>query len=426
MFCKTTLFTVALALLSTASPIIRDETTSVTTSIRVPLNKRGSLKTADGIFDYEKAVRQLVRLKNKHRQNLINLQRNVGHDALPFGAEIKALATLPVKLFGGKRGAVPLTDQSFDLEWTGPITIGNPPQNFTIDFDTGSSDLWVPAASCESCSNHALYDPSKSSESTKHNGTFQIRYGDGSSTSGIPYSDTVTVGGVVATAQRFAAVTNESSTFTNDPSDGVFGLGFPALSNLNSKPFFFTAMEQGTAPEGAFAFKLDQSGSELFIGGTNKDLYKGDIEYHNLTSSVGFWQIGGASVSVQGKQVATGFDTVIDSGSTIMTAPMAAAAAFWASVDGAQVFDKDQGLWSLPCDSFPEVSFSWGGKTWTISAEDFNAGMVEFGSDQCIGALAGSDLGLGKDTWLLGDTFMKSVYSVFSVDKKAVGFAELA
>ena len=56
----------------------------------------------------------------------------------------------------------------------------------------------------------------------------------------------------------------------------------------------------------------------------------------------------------------------------------------------------------------------------------FNLGETSSGSGKCVGALAGQDLGLGDDVWLLGDSFMKNVYSAFSFDDDAVGFAPLA
>ena len=214
----------------------------------------------------------------------------------------------------------------------------------------------------------------------------------------------MTVGGVKVTDQYLAAVTKESSEFQSDPSDGLLGLAFPAISNLGHDPFFFTAISQGTAKEGRFGFKLASSGSELFVGGTNSDLYKGDIEYHDLSSNNGFWQIGGASVSVNGKSVADSFDTIIDSGSTIITAPTDAAKSFWDAVDGSDVYDSSQGLYSYPCDSAPEVSFSWGGKDWAISSENLSLGETESGSGTCVGAISGGDLGLGDNVWLLGDT----------------------
>ena len=169
---------------------------------------------------------------SKHRQNLENIQRNRGRGHHGGGSSRKptqpggvptltATGTLsvgkpgtPIETSAGSVsvlsptttatstaipspvpsgaavGSVPLTDQDGDLLWTGQLTIGNPPQTFVVDFDTGSSDLWVPSISCGDCGGQNKYDPSKSSVSQQQSGSFQISYGDGSSSSGTPFSDT--------------------------------------------------------------------------------------------------------------------------------------------------------------------------------------------------------------------------------------------
>ena len=127
-------------------------------------------------------------------------------------------------------------------------------------------------------------------------------------------------------------------------------------------------MGQGTVSEGVFAMKLASSGSELYIGGTNSRLYSGSIEYHDLVSDQ-YWMIGDGNVSLNGDNAASGLSTIIDSGTSLMAATPSVVEDFYKNVPGSKL-DSQEGLYTFPCDSVPEVSFSWGGKTWTISTDE--------------------------------------------------------
>jgi len=314
------------------------------------------------------------------------------------------------------------------LEWAGTISIGTPEQSFVVVFDTGSSDLWVASSTCTSsaCSSKEKYDTSKSSTSSKESGSFSIQYGDNSTVSGPVYTETVTVAGVQVTDQYFSPVTALGGSLNDHPIDGILGLAFPELSSLGEDPYFTTAFAQEAVPENVFGFKLASSGSSLYLGGTEDKLFTGDIEYHDLDASNGFWQIGGANATVGSTTVVSGFSTVIDSGTTIMYGPPSSVKTFYSAIPGSKLFDSTNGYYSFPCQSPPSVAFNWGGQNWEISPENFNLGLIAEGSSECMGALGAQDIGLGDETWLLGDSFMKNVYTAFSFQQNAVGFAALA
>ena len=112
-------------------------------------------------------------------------------------------------------------------------------------------------------------------------------------------------------------------------------------------------------------------------------------------------------------------------GLSIMYGPAAAVKAVYDAA-GAQLFDQQNGFFSFPCNSPPTIAFNWGGEDWAISPENISLGETEQGSGQCVGALAAQDIGLGNSLWLLGDSFMKNVYTAFSFDDSTVAFAQLA
>lgn len=161
------------------------------------------------------------------------------------------LALLPPHL--SKRNNVSLEADDQGTEWLGALTIGatGPGQSFMVDYDTGSADLWVAKSSgCTGCQGKNTYNPSLSPASVAQGRTFSTRYADGSTVSGPVYTDwgaslhqghstisdlpSVTASGVTALDQTFAAVTQISPLFQNDPIDGVLGMAFQSISTLNA------------------------------------------------------------------------------------------------------------------------------------------------------------------------------------------------
>ena len=155
-------------------------------------------------------------------------------------------------------------------------------------------------------------------------------------------------------------------------------MAFPPISTLNHTPFLQHAIQQNKVASGVFAFHFAENGSELHLGGTNRQHYSGPIEYHPLvklevngTSENVYWQIGEAEISLNGKTLPLSpFETIIDSGTTLAFGPPDEVEKIYAQIPGSQALSGDlQGLYSFPCKNVPKISFKWGsGKVWTISA----------------------------------------------------------
>ena len=63
-----------------------------------------------------------------------------------------------------------------------------------MDFDTGSSDIFLQSAVCDRCGDVTRYNPGASG--TDLNKTFEQKYADGESISSKLYNDTVSIAGL--------------------------------------------------------------------------------------------------------------------------------------------------------------------------------------------------------------------------------------
>ncbi|KAJ3812930.1 acid protease [Lentinula aff. lateritia] len=394
---------------------------------KIPLSKRASKLVNDqGVVSASALQNELARTRSKLARGFSAFQRNTG-SAHP--SDTRNLANF-IDLKNRKRatGADPLTDDEDGSLWQGAISVGTPPVDFTVDFDTGSSDLFLPGQNCgTTCRGHTIFNTAASSSAVNQNSRASLAFGDGSTVNAEIFKDTVAVAGLTATSQTVGAATQYSPGFEIDefPPDGLMGMAFQEISVFQAVPVFQTLVAQGvvTAPE--FGVKLATTGSQLFLGGVDTALFQGDFTTNPVTQ-VGFWQIDLQSVNVNDKAVVSDLSAVVDTGTTLIVGDPDNVAAFYAAIPGSKDASKTLGpgffTGKFPCDDIPSVSLTFAGKAFTLSPDTFNLGLVSLGSNDCVGGVSASDLG---NFWVTGDVFLQNVYTSFDVGNTQVGFATL-
>ncbi|KAH7925633.1 acid protease [Leucogyrophana mollusca] len=356
--------------------------------------------------------------------------------------------------------AVPITDEENDSSYSGVVSIGTPAQNLNVVLDTGSSDLWVATSQCTTCaSDIPPFDTSKSSSFKVSTSSIEIQYGSGA-VQGTISQDTVSMGGFTVPAQTLLAVTQTTSNLIDDGLSGIMGLGFEVLSAQNATPFWVALDNANQLSASVFSFYLERyvnqaneidtaPGGVLTLGGTNTSLYTGNIEFINMPSGTtpSYWLQEVSALTVQGTSVTIPSGSglaAIDTGTTLIGAPTTIVDNIWNAVPGSQALTGEyEGMYAFPCTTDVSVTISYGGTAWAISSADMNLGSISIGSStgpmsgavdattqMCVGGIfdIGSSVGSGPGTpsWIVGDTFLKNVYSVFRADPPSVGFAQLA
>ncbi|KAI1767114.1 secreted aspartic proteinase precursor [Hypoxylon sp. FL1150] len=336
-----------------------------------------------------------------------------------------------LKVFRRDSGSATATPEQYDIQYLTPVSIGTPPQQLNLDFDSGSSDLWVFSTEqpASSVNGQTQYDPSKSSTAKEVNGaTWNISYGDGSSSNGVVYTDVVDVGGVSFDSQAVEAASTVSAQFSSDTNnDGLLGLAFSSINTVSptkQKTFFDNVAPNLDTAVWTADLQYHEPGTYDF-GVIDDSKYTGDITYTDVDSSDGFWMFTASGYSVGAKNStikarASSIQGIADTGTTLAMLPTTVVTAYYNEVSGAK-YDSSNGGYTFPCDaSLPDFKFQVEGATFTIPGRYINYAPVD--DSTCFGGIQ-SDEGIGFAIW--GDVALKAAFVVFDQTQSTprLGFA---
>lgn len=332
----------------------------------------------------------------------------------------------------GQSASLQLKDYQ-DAQYYGDISLGTPPQPFSVVFDTGSANLWVPSARCKgfnlACFLHRRYNSAKSSTYESDGTPFQIKYGSGSM-SGFISRDTLRLGSVQLKNASFAeAVTEPGAAFVLSKFDGILGLAYPSLSVDGLTPVMQALHAAGELAAPRFAFWLSKDptsspGGMLFLGGIDDAYYHGPIHYMPVTRKA-YWEFDLDGIYLGGKQVVHGVSAIADTGTSLLVGP----------TDQVHEFVQRLGLsnsgpggqYAIPCDQaseLPTLTFEIGKKKFALNSNEYVLEIEVLGQKMCTLGLMAMDVPPpAGPLWILGDVFLSKYFSVYDFGEDKVGFA---
>ncbi|KAG7272112.1 hypothetical protein CRUP_008292, partial [Coryphaenoides rupestris] len=282
-----------------------------------------------------------------------------------------------------------------DVQYYGTISIGTPPQDFTVLFDTGSANLWVPSIQCSfvdiaCCESLAPW---------------LLQFGE--------------------------AVKQPGITFAMARFDGVLGMAYPDIAVANVMPVFDTVMAAKLLPQNVFSFYIKRRspsgamGGELMLGGSDPQHYSGELHYTHVTRKA-YWQIEMDNVAVGSHLTLCqrGCQAIVDTGTSLMVGPRDEVQALHQAIGALPLILGEYMIDCKKIPTLPTISFSIGGKLFNLTGEDYVLKDSQMGKSICLSGFMAMDIPPpAGPLWVLGDVFIGRYYTVFDRDADRVGFA---
>lgn len=315
------------------------------------------------------------------------------------------------------------------------ISIGTPPQQFSVLVDISSPETFISSINCKDCATgDAKYDSSRSSSSKGNGVTLGVDYGY-LFASGNMTIDTFSIFGCPIKTQPFleATVVRPIGLSWDDTSiiNGIVGLTpSSAGSALNNPSLFMSMVKEKVLEKNLFSMRLRKP-RELIFGVVDDELYTGELVQIPLTNKTSRYALSGRW-QAEARYLTLGSEPGIRMPLDGYTASFSTGSAFILLPDR-MALDILQDLQfedipflppSVACErrnEMPDLTFNLAGKNFTLTPYDYTFEFpLEPGRTRCVSAI----LPFGVEQYeeiVLGSAFLRAFYSVFDLDTNSVG-----
>ncbi|GMM34668.1 putative aspartic endopeptidase [Saccharomycopsis crataegensis] len=329
--------------------------------------------------------------------------------------------------------------------YSAEFCFGTPCQKVSLQIDTGSSDLWIPATGSatggttnSAIQEHGTYSVNGSSTAIEfQDDTFSITYGDSSGANGYL---------VVDALQISDDITIDLATFevatSNSAGQGVCGMGYLSEEVTSKEYLNLPALLKKNNITSSNSYSLylnseDATSGQIIFGAYDEAKYEGDLQKlpilkknsdgsESSTYKALFVKLDG--IMAENTELTTkSYDALIDTGTTLVYAPSDLYSNY---TEKYGTYDSNAGSYTAPCDTVgTPLSFQFADTTIKVPFSDmlYNISLtngsyyMKNGVQQCsIGMVESSG-----DYVILGDVFLRSAYTFINLDDNTISLGQV-
>jgi cathepsin D len=322
--------------------------------------------------------------------------------------------------------AMAIDEDGQDLSYFSKISFGSKGKDMWMLLDTGAANTWVMGSNCttSACLAHDTFGAQDSSTLHVTTTPWSVSYGTGT-VEGVTVTDTVAFANYTV-EMGFGSATNTSNDFNNYPMDGILGLGRPASNQIGTPTVMQVLDDKNLLQANILGIHLQRNSDgakdgQITFGGIDHSKFQGSLSYTaTVAADSNLWEIPVDDMAVSGTSCKlTGRSAIIDTGTSYILMPLADATILHAQIPGSTNTGGSPNF-MIPCSTTKTIQFTFSGVTYSVQPNDYLSKADSTG-EMCASNIIGQQA-YSANQWILGDVFLKNVYTVFDFDKDRIGF----